>query len=242
VAVVDWELAHLGDPMDDIAWLSLRATQEPFTEFPARLREYEELTGSAIDETRVAYYRVMAEAKLQVMSHRPSHESGTGFGGDIGNALIYGMLHRRLWLEALADAAAVDLTPAETPPARAPRGHEWMYGALLDQLRQAIVPGIADPMTRSRAKGQARVIKYLAQVDAHGAFFEHCELNDLEELLESRPPNVAEGRRDLTARVRAGLLADEAYLRYLWRRVARETELARPAMGALADRHWPALR
>ena len=25
VAVVDWELAHLGDPMDDIAWLSLRS-------------------------------------------------------------------------------------------------------------------------------------------------------------------------------------------------------------------------
>ena len=35
-AVVDWELAHLGDPMDDIAWLSLRATQEPFTDFPTR--------------------------------------------------------------------------------------------------------------------------------------------------------------------------------------------------------------
>ena len=44
-AVVDWELAHLGDPMDDIAWLSLRATQEPFTDFPTRLREYEELSG-----------------------------------------------------------------------------------------------------------------------------------------------------------------------------------------------------
>ena len=42
VAVVDWELAHLGDPMDDIAWLSLRATQEPFPDFPTRLREYED--------------------------------------------------------------------------------------------------------------------------------------------------------------------------------------------------------
>ena len=46
-AVVDWELAHLGDPMDDIAWLSLRATQEPFTDFPTRLREYEALSGNA---------------------------------------------------------------------------------------------------------------------------------------------------------------------------------------------------
>ena len=52
VAVVDWELAHLGDPMDDIAWLSLRATQEPFPGFPARLREYEELSGHEIDIDR----------------------------------------------------------------------------------------------------------------------------------------------------------------------------------------------
>jgi len=53
LAVVDWELAHLGDPMDDIAWLSLRAVQEPFTHLPDRLAEYEQLTGNTIDETRV---------------------------------------------------------------------------------------------------------------------------------------------------------------------------------------------
>ena len=76
-AVVDWELAHLGDPMDDIAWLSLRATQEPFTDFPTRLREYEALSGNVVDETRVRYYQVMAETKLQVMGHR-----GPGDGRD----------------------------------------------------------------------------------------------------------------------------------------------------------------
>ena len=75
-AVVDWELAHLGDPMDDIAWLSLRATQEPFTDFPARLREYEALSGNLIDEARVHYYQVMAETKLQVMGHRGADDEG----------------------------------------------------------------------------------------------------------------------------------------------------------------------
>ena len=47
--VVDWELAHFGDPMDDIAWLSLRTVQDTFTHFPDRLREYEELSGNTID-------------------------------------------------------------------------------------------------------------------------------------------------------------------------------------------------
>jgi aminoglycoside phosphotransferase (APT) family kinase protein len=245
IAVVDWELAHLGDPMDDIAWLSLRATQEPFTDFPTRLQEYEALSGNRIDETRIRYYQVMAEAKLQVMGHRPPNafkqEEQGGEGSDIGNGFIYGVLHRRLWLEALARAATIELTPAEVPPVHVRREHDWMYDALLKQLRDVVVPRISDPLAKARSKGFARIIKYLAQVDAHGDFYEACELDDLEELLQSRPLTIDLGRADVSKEAISGSISDTAYLRYLWRRVARETELARPAMGALADRHWPPL-
>ena len=139
-AVVDWELAHLGDPMDDIAWLSLRATQEPFTDFPSRLREYEALSGNVVDEVRVRYYQVMAETKLQVMSHRGPRDDvdggdkGDGGGIDVGNGFIYQVLHRRLWLEALAAANSLELAPAEAPRARDPRDSDWMYDAVLTQL------------------------------------------------------------------------------------------------------------
>jgi aminoglycoside phosphotransferase (APT) family kinase protein len=247
VAVVDWEFAHFGDPMDDIAWLSLRASQEPFTDFPTRLREYEALTGNAVDEGRVRYYQVMAEAKLQVISHRLGGDADRdglegGGGGDIGNGLIYAVLHRRLWFEALATAVAIELTAAEVPPVLERRDHEWMYTALLGQLRTVVVPRITDPLAKARSKGLARLIKYLAQVDVHGEFYRACELNDMGELLGHRPDTLAGGRLEVSAAVRAGTLTDAAYLGFLWRRVARENELARPAMGALADRHWPPLR
>ncbi len=257
-AVVDWELAHLGDPMDDIAWLSLRATQEPFTDFPTRLCEYEELSGNTIDEARVHYYEVMAETKLQVMGHRPGGGDGDGDGDgddadaegnhgggggrDLGNGFIYQMLHRRLWLEALAAAAGLELTPAEELRARDRRDHDWMYDAVLTQLREVIVPRTSDPLAQARGKGIARIIKYLARVDAYGDFYETCELDDLEALLGGRPESVAAGRKAAAAAVTAGTLSDEDYLRTLWHRVARETELARPSMGVLADRHWPDLR
>ena len=161
-AVVDWELAHLGDPMDDIAWLSLRATQEPFTDFPTRLREYEALSGNVIDEDRVRYYQVMAETKLQVMSHRGPRadddeaDSGggrDGGGNDVGNGFIYQVLHRRLWLEALAAANGLELVPAEKPQARDPRDSDWMYDAVLTQLRDVIVPRTTDPLAQARGKG-----------------------------------------------------------------------------------------
>jgi len=245
-AVVDWELAHLGDPMDDIAWLSLRATQEPFTDFPTRLREYEALSGNPIDQTRVHYYQVMAETKLQVMGHRPGggggDGSGDGGGGDVGNGFIYGMLHRRLWLEALAAATGLELTPAEEPRARERRDHDWMYDAVLSQLRDVIVPRTPDPLAAQRGKGIARLIKYLAQIDTYGDAYEAYELDDLEVLLGRQTESIAAGRAVAADAVGAGAVSEEDYLRLLWRRVARETELARPSMGALADRHWPELR
>ncbi|MGP0032671.1 MAG: phosphotransferase family protein [Acidimicrobiales bacterium] len=246
-AVVDWELAHRGDPMDDIAWLTLRATQEPFTDLPRRLREYEVLSGNAIDEGRVHYYQVMAETKLQVMGHRPD-AARTGTDGDVGaansdvgNAFIYQTLHRRLWLEALAVATGLELTPAEEELARDRSDHDWMYDAVLSQLRDVIVPRTSDPLAAARGKGVARLIKYLARVDVYGGWYEACELDDLEALLGRRPESVATGRAAAADAVAAGAVTDREYLRTLWRRVARETELARPSMGVLADRHWPAL-
>ena len=245
-AVVDWELAHLGDPMDDIAWLSLRATQEPFTDFPTRLREYEALSGNVVEETRIRYYQVMAETKLQVMGHRGPEDgdrrSDGGGGSDVGNGFIYQVLHRRLWLEALAAANGLELTPAETPQARELHDSDWMYDAVLTQLREVIVPRTTDPLAQARGKGVARMVKYLARVDTYGPSYEECELQDLEKLLGGRPDSVRAGRVDAAAAVAAGGVSEEDYILMLWRRVARETELARPSMGALADRHWPPLR
>ena len=168
IAVVDWELAHLGDPMDDIAWLSLRATQEPFPDFPARLREYEELSGHAIDIDRVRYYQVMAETKLQVMAHG-ARRAASGGGGDPGNRLIYGLLHRRLWLEAAGccdrDRAHQGGNTAREParPGMRP-SMTWPW----TNSREVIVPSIDDPLAQTRAKGLARVLKYLVRVDADG--------------------------------------------------------------------------
>jgi hypothetical protein len=248
VAVVDWELAHLGDPMDDIAWVSLRATQEPFTDLPTRLREYADLSGTPIDESRVHYYQVMAETKLQVMGHRPATADedardggGGGGGGDVGNGFIYQVLHRRLWLEALAAATGLELTPVEAPRARERGDHDWMYEAVLAQLREVIVPRVEDPLAAARSKGVARLIKYLGQVDRYGSSYEVSELDDYESLLGRRPTSVMTGRAAVAEGVTAGTVSEEDYLQTLWRRVARETELARPSMGALVDRHWPDL-
>jgi aminoglycoside phosphotransferase (APT) family kinase protein len=212
-AVVDWELAHFGDPMDDIAWLSLRTVQDTFTHFPDRLTEYEELSGHKIDESRVWYYRLFAEMRLAT-ARPPSAPSANIAGRDLGNALIYDMLHRRLLIQALAHVVGIDLPALEIPQLPTTR-QTYLYEAALDALRE-ILPSVQDPLAVRRTKGVARILKYLKEVDRDRAAIPEPEAHH-------------------------GGASDADYVRDLWHQVQRDDYLMREASGALRERTWPPL-
>jgi aminoglycoside phosphotransferase (APT) family kinase protein len=235
-AVVDWELAHLGDPMDDIAWLSLRTVQDTFTHLPDRLAEYAELSGHPVDPDRVRYYRVFAETTMETL--RPPDQERAPH--DVGNAMLYRQLHRRLWLEALDQVMGLGLRrpePVDPPPVERWHGH---YDDALAMLR-TVVPRIDDPLATQWSKGVARIVRYLRDADAVGRTHDARELDDVAAELGVRPASVTEGRDALDAAHRAGALGDPTYLRHLWNRVMREDELMRSASGALHGRTWPPL-
>lgn len=234
-AVLDWELGHLGDPHDDLGWLALRAAQEPFTDLADRFADYAAAAARTIDWARVRYYRVFAELRVVVLGNR--RRSAEDLLGEVGNGLIYAALHRRLLVEALADVTGTALeepAPLDAPPTE----RSWLYEAALAQLREVIVPGSPDPFVVLRSKGLARLLKYLQQADRLAGDDEAAELADLAGVLGARPASVVEGRAALADLVRSGGAPDDAaLLRLFGRRVARETQLLRPAMGVLADRH-----
>ncbi len=242
-AIVDWELAHPGDPMDDLAWVGLRSVQEPFTDLRDRFREYAELGGHPVDLDRIRYYRVLAEAKILVMSHgvslRPSPESA-GDGSDIGARLIFGQLHRRLCAEVLADVMGFDLPTVDLPPEPDEAMRDVLFDVVLSQLRDVITPRITDSYAAQRTKGLARVLKYLAQASRLGPVFEQQELDDLADLLGARLPTVASGRAALGNAIRARQVAEVDALGVIYRQLLRDNELLRSASGVLADRHYTA--
>jgi aminoglycoside phosphotransferase (APT) family kinase protein len=55
-AMLDWELAHLGDPMEDMAWLWMRGAHTSFGDPKRRFAEYEAASGRAIDDDRLAWH------------------------------------------------------------------------------------------------------------------------------------------------------------------------------------------
>jgi len=73
-AVIDWELAHLGDPMEDLGWLCVKAWRFGATPPVAGLGEYEELFsayeaagGSSIDPAVVHWWEVLGTWKWAIM-------------------------------------------------------------------------------------------------------------------------------------------------------------------------------
>jgi hypothetical protein len=237
-AILDWELAHWSDPMDDIAWLSLRAVQEPFTHFPDRLREYEQHSGIRVDAARVRYFRVFAEARIVIMGHGRRNKPSTK--GEVGNGLIYGALHHRLLVETLADVMGAKLAPFALPEA-APREHAFFFDAALAQIRDVIVPRSTDSFVVLRAKGVARILKYLQDCDRLAGVYAEQDLADLTELLGARPASIEAGRAALVPLVRTRARTDEQLLHYFHRWTTRRTALAASASGALATRHYPPL-
>ncbi len=87
-AVLDWELAHLGDPLEDLGWLCVRAWRfgaSPrvggFGEVDELVAAYEAAAGSigAVDRDALAWWEAMGTLKWGVMCmlQAATHLSGT---------------------------------------------------------------------------------------------------------------------------------------------------------------------
>ena len=73
-AVIDWELAHLGDPMQDLAWLCLRTWRfggahevGGFGQREDLYAEYEQFSGEPVDAQRVFFWEMACQVRWAVM-------------------------------------------------------------------------------------------------------------------------------------------------------------------------------
>lgn len=74
-AVLDWEIVHIGDPYEDLSWISTRAWRfgvfsKPVGGFGERedlLAGYEAVAGRKVDRARVRYWEVFGSLKWGIM-------------------------------------------------------------------------------------------------------------------------------------------------------------------------------
>ena len=85
-AVIDWELAHLGDPAEDIGWLCIRSWRFGNDDRPVAgvggldefIAAYEADGGAAVDRERVRYWEAFGNVKWAIICARQAHDHLTG--------------------------------------------------------------------------------------------------------------------------------------------------------------------
>jgi aminoglycoside phosphotransferase (APT) family kinase protein len=104
--LVDWEFAHLGDPMDDIAWIDMRSgSHGAFGDAARRDRLYRQAAGIEVDPDAVRYYAVLVQLRCAVTTGAAISRGGGALGLE-----AYRAPHHRFLSQlgaALCDAAGL---------------------------------------------------------------------------------------------------------------------------------------
>ena len=232
-ALLDWELAHIGDPMEDIAWFTMRCVMEPVPDLAGRLREYEQLRGQAIDRARVLYHRVLVSTRIVILRHR-------NVTGEPGNSIVSRGLNRRLVVVALSAAEGTTLPPFV--PVTAPetdRGE--YYDVVIEDLRAEMAERSDDLNVIAAAKNAAKVLKYLRECDRLGPAIEAADVDALTTALGRHPASSLEGQVALVEGWRAGRIPSGAVLGTFHGIVNRAAQLSAASSGSIAGRTFPEL-
>jgi aminoglycoside phosphotransferase (APT) family kinase protein len=222
-ALVDWEFAHVGDPMDDLAWVEYRLARTPGEPgFDALVARYEARTGRAVDRDAIAYYAVLVQVRCAITTARTIARGGGAMG------LTGYLVAHRHFLQGITAALARAVGMRVTAPApmvdAAVTADTPLYDHALDDLEIGVLPELRDPTVKLRARSAATLLRHLRAVDRVGALVADAERRDLERVLGpgAHDPDGEPLRR---VAAEAGTRGDPDVLGYLTRRAARAAQL-----------------
>jgi aminoglycoside phosphotransferase (APT) family kinase protein len=217
--IVDWEFAHIGDPMADLAWLEMRSAAHGGGLDPTpHLDTYAKATGLEVDQASVDYYRVGVYYRCAVTTAMAVARGG-GARGWAPYVLQGERFHASLGA-ALGAVIGVDepvkpvAAPSDTPRSA------W-YDRVLDGIREA-VRHLEETELREQTRNLQILVHHLRGFDAAGAELAAVDADDRATSLGISPDDAAALRQHALT---AGASGDEPTLRYLLRRQRREASL-----------------
>lgn len=239
-AMLDWELTHFGDPMEDIAQIWVRCLFQPFRPMSELIAAYEAAGGLPVDIRRVKYHRLFFQMSFTVGAHATMN---TDTGVDVamlGLSRMFYQAHMRVIVLSLGELMGIDLPDLALPDV--PAGHvDRSFETALSDLAQEIVPRLPDQHSAVKAKSLARLIKWWRARDRYGAAFERAECDELEAATGISVNTSAEARAVLARCVLDGDIDPGTALWLCHGRAARDTALMADAMGRFATTYFPSL-
>jgi aminoglycoside phosphotransferase (APT) family kinase protein len=231
-ALLDLELAHLGDPAEDLAGMRNRDLSEPLGDLNRAIRRYEEIIGAPVDRRIVDFHTVrfaivtpLATAALVAAAPQ---------GVDLIQYLCWYHVYSRAAIEVMADMQEVTLERPELPAAALTR-QSSTHDFLVDKLTPKPEKD-GSGFAAYEGDAAARVAEYLRRADRYGPALEAEDLDEVAALLGRRPAGWAEADAALEEFVLAAEPERDAeIIRYLYRRTLRQEALLQPVMRELTD-------
>ncbi len=228
-AIIDWEFAHLADPVLDLAQIRTRDFYNPGGDMSAWMQRYAAISGAPIDEGRLRYYTVksmlitpLALAGV-VQNMVPQTDHAEWYAQDV--------TYKRASAEALAEAIGVPLAPVALPAAK-PSAASEVFDLLDQNLRDEHRPAAPDAYARYRFDLALRLTRHLRNVQELGSELAAGEAEDRAELLGAAPGSEAASEASLLQRIeREDPDDDPALVAHLHRRSVREEAVWRGALG-----------
>jgi aminoglycoside phosphotransferase (APT) family kinase protein len=239
-ALLDWELTHFGDPMEDLAQIWVRGLFQKFVPMRQAFDAYEAAGGVDVDVDRIRYHRLYFQLGFIVAGHAGLYTDTGVRTAMLGVSLMFHTAHMRVIVQSLAELTGqvlVDSPLPEIPASYVDRSFE----IALDDLREVIVPRLTDQHASTKAKSLARVVKWWRARERWGAAFERAELEEISTALGLAPGGLIPARIALAHAILEGRIDRAVALQLCFNRMVRETALMADGMGSLKDTYFAPL-
>lgn len=193
--LIDWELAHIGDPMLDLGVARMRNMLYPTGSLREPIAHYNDVSGGAVDWQALGFYTVVSMI-FTPLGVAPSLNNPSAKTGDILPRYEWDITLRRGLCDALAEILEIELDPPDLP--EPVEGAATMADLLADQLETNVLPIASDDVERYQID-MAVALSHAMQLEARiGAALLADDLDDIGVVLGRRPADRAEGMGELS--------------------------------------------
>ena len=225
-AVIDLELAHIGDPAEDLGALRNRDLSEPLGDLRRAMAAYDEFVGEPIDRKLVDYHTIRFSLTTPLATVPVLAQARPGV--DLIQYLCWYHVYSRCPIEVMAHGQGVKLEAPDLPEAE-----ESRTTPLYDDLATRLAPREdADGFDSYAGSTAHRTAVYLQRLHQYGRALESDNMKDINALLGTRfedGETAAGGLEEWVAGADPG--ADADLLRLFYRRCMRQEFLLEPVLG-----------
>lgn len=232
-AIIDWEVTHMGHPLEDLAAVLCRALGVPFGENADHIANYEHFARAKVDRSILEYFIILVLTRWYIgLNNGLSH---LAYSQNIPVILTYRQSVAFTLISLLAKRFGMAPPPFRNDSAAQ---HDFIHGYITHTLEDVVAPAIESPFIADRALGVAKLAKYLRDLLEFGPErLAHLEQDEIEALTGETYADLNTARAAACAFARA-MRVEKApdFMRYLLASSSRKHKIWAAAMGDMAER------